>query len=332
MLGSVSDRRTVARHTMTTCRRMNTLGRSYNSNDTYHLLLLRSSKIWTEILLTQQFFQILFSLRKHSTHEKKLVYAMSSKSLTIVITGASRGLGAGMAGFYLERGHKLGLCSRSPPPPALATSDNPNLYYQSNIDVSDPEAIKDFTNQVLQRFGPKIDLWINNAGILGPIQPIRKYQPQDLEENLQINLMGVFHGTQAYIRHLHQRDNTNTTSAILVNISSGAAVKGYAGWSAYCASKAGVDRLTECALLEEQSELPFFRAYSIAPGIVDTDMQTQIRSTSKENFPMLDKFLDVKEKDVFNTPAYVASKIESLALLEGPQTLPVVQRLPSEKE
>lgn len=257
---------------------------------------------------------------------------MSSKSLTIVITGASRGLGAGMARFYLDRGHKLGLCSRSVPPPALAAIDNPNLYYQSNVNVSDPEAIEDFTNQVLQRFGPNIDLWINNAGILGPIQPIRKYQPQDFEANLQINLMGVFHGTQAYIRHLYQRDNKNSTSATLVNISSGAAVKGYAGWSAYCASKAGVDRLTECVLLEEQSQLSFFRAYSIAPGIVDTDMQAQIRSTSKENFPMLDKFLDVKEKNAFNTPPYVASKIEELALLEGAQSLPVVQRLPSEKE
>ena len=75
-----------------------------------------------------------------------------------------------------------------------------------------------------------------------------------------------------------------------------------------------------------------FRAYSIAPGVIDTDMQTMIRSTDKTDFPMVDKFHEIKANDSFNTPPYIAIEIEKLALMEGPQTLPVVQRLASEKE
>jgi benzil reductase ((S)-benzoin forming) len=260
-----------------------------------------------------------------------------SRSLTIVITGASRGLGAGMARTYLERGHKIAGCSRSPPPEDLddTVSDKEGrLYYQSNVDVCDPQAVKGFLENTAKKLGPDIDVWINNAGILDPIKPIRDTNFADFEKNIQINLMGTFHATKAYINYCRSRAGDATTPSTLVNISSGAAVKGYAGWGAYCSSKGAVDRLTECALAEEQddeSSKLCFRAYSIAPGVIDTDMQTKIRSAAKSDFPMVDKFHEIKANDSFNTPPYIAIEIERLALLEGPQTLAVVQRLPSKK-
>ena len=82
---------------------------------------------------------------------------------------------------------------------------------------------------------------------------------------------------------------------------------------------------------QQQQMMTNFRAYSIAPGVIDTDMQTMIRATTKDKFPMVDKFHELKANDAFNTCPYVAERIEELALLEGVQTLPVVQRLPSEK-
>jgi len=262
---------------------------------------------------------------------------MASKSLTIVITGASRGLGAGMARTYLERGHKVAACSRSPPPKDLENSADTEgrLYYQSNVDVCNPDAVKDFLENTAKKLGPNIDVWINNAGILDPIKPIRDTNFEDFEKNIQINLIGTFHATKAYINYSRSRDEeTGGTSSTLVNISSGAAVKGYAGWGAYCSSKGAVDRLTECALAEEQSDESTklcFRAYSIAPGVIDTEMQEKIRNTTKSDFPMVDKFHEIKANDSFNTPPYIAIEIEKLALLDGPQTLPVVQRLASEK-
>lgn len=235
-----------------------------------------------------------------------------------------------MAETYLKKGHKLGLCARSPKPSFDTTSStlSENILYQP-VDVCNPMAIQSFLEAVVEKFG-SIDLWINNAGILGPIQPIRNTNFEDFNRNVQINLGGVFHGTKAYINHV--RAQSSLKDATLINISSGAAVKGYAGWGAYCSSKGAVDRLTECAFVEEESDdSTNFRAYSIAPGVIDTDMQAMIRSSTKEDFPMLDKFLEMKESDSFNTSFFVAQKIEEFALLEGPQTLPVVQRLPNEK-
>jgi benzil reductase ((S)-benzoin forming) len=238
----------------------------------------------------------------------------SARSLVIVITGGSRGLGAGMAETYLAKGHKLGLCARSSSASFDTSTYAEKVLYQS-VDVCNPEAIQSFLDDVVAKFG-SIDLWINNAGVIGPIQPIRNTNYEEFNTNIQINLGGVFHGT----------------NATLINISSGAAVKGYAGWGAYCSSKGAVDRLTECAFIEEEEGGPAnLRAYSIAPGVIDTDMQAMIRSTSKEDFPMVDKFLEMKATDSFNTSPFVAQKIEELALLKGPQRLPVIQRLPNQK-
>ena len=156
--------------------------------------------------------------------------ATPSRSLTIVITGASRGLGAGMARTYLERGHKVAACSRSPPAADLDSSSSDKegrLYYQSNVDVCDPQAVQGFLENAAKNLGSDIDVWINNAGILGPIKPIRDTNFADFEKNIEINLMGVFHGTKAYIHHCRSRANAAAKPSTLVNISSGAAVKGY---------------------------------------------------------------------------------------------------------
>ena len=252
---------------------------------------------------------------------------MTDRPLVIVITGASRGLGAGMAKAFKKKGYKLGLCSRSASVSYDIASDN--IHYQP-VDVCNAEALQDFLDAVVAKFGD-IDMWINNAGILGPIQPIRNTNFADYNKNIQINLGGVFHGSKAYIQHVR---SSQMKDATLINISSGAAVAGYAGWGAYCSSKGAVDRLTECAFLEEKEATgkPNFRAYSIAPGVIDTDMQAMIRSTPKEHFPMLEKFQELKRNETFNSPEYVSAKIEELALLKGPQTLPVVQRIPNEKK
>jgi benzil reductase ((S)-benzoin forming) len=240
------------------------------------------------------------------------------KPLTIVITGASRGLGAGMARYFYEAGHRLGLCSRSGP--VLESSER---VVAQNVDVRDAQAVQSFSDAVVKTLGP-IDLWIGNAGVLEPMRQLRDVSLEEFESSMGINVSGVFNGTKSYIHHVRGREGIGT----LVNISSGAALKGYASWGAYCASKAAVDRLTECALLEEAAS--GLRAYSIAPGVIDTDMQVAIRAASQQQFPMVQKFIDLKEQEAFNTPPFIAQKILELALEPGAQSAPVVQRLPEE--
>lgn len=81
---------------------------------------------------------------------------------------------------------------------------------------------------------------------------------------------------------------------------------------AYCASKAAVEQLTAVVGAEE----PGIRAYAVAPGVVDTDMQAEIRATPAERFPQVERFHQLKRDDAFNSPAWVARQLLDLAFGE----------------
>lgn len=234
----------------------------------------------------------------------------------VVITGASRGLGAGMAEAMRARGLRLGLCARGAP----VLDDDPGVVVSRRLDVTDADAVERFADTVAADLGP-IDLWINNAGVLDPVAFVRAIDPAAFREHLAINLGGVLHGSQAFIRHLRARNRPG----VLVNITSGAAQKPYAAWGAYCASKAAVDRLTEVIASEE----PLVRAHAVAPGLVDTAMQEKLRGLTPEQFPLVDKFLAVKADDRFNSPAFVADWLLDLAFSAAGDE-PVILRVPEE--
>lgn len=240
-------------------------------------------------------------------------------SKTIVITGASRGLGAGIAETLLAKGMRLGLCART----SSVFAGQDKVVF-SSLDVRDEDAMFAFAQSVENEFGG-IDLWINNAGILEPIDFVRELKSQDFLDHLAVNVAGVLHGSKAYLKHRKKYDG----GGVLINISSKAALQGYAAWAAYCAGKAAVDRLTECIQLEEAST--GLRAYSIAPGVIDTDMQSTIRSLSKEQFPTVEKFITIKKNEAFNSPSFVAMRIFEIAFGDAPKPENVVLRLDDEK-
>ena len=236
-----------------------------------------------------------------------------------VITGASRGIGAALAEDYRARGMRLALCSRSAP--ALPESED---VLCQQLDVAQRDAVEAFAEAAVERFG-RVDLWINNAGVLEPIVPVRELSAEALDRHLDVNVYGVLYGSQAYLRLAEKQGG-----GVLLNISSGAAWGGYAGWGAYCMGKAAVDRLTETLALEE-SERSGLRAYAVAPGIIDTDMQALIRAQDESVFPMVDKFVGFKEEDAFNTGPFVAEHLLRVAF--DPEAVPeeTVVRLPAEK-
>ena len=237
-----------------------------------------------------------------------------------VITGASRGLGAGMAARSAELGLALGLCARHEPPvPPEADADR---VVTRPVDVTVSAAVDRFASDVVERFG-RIDLWINNAGLLAPIGPLRHLDASQVEANIAVNVLGVLHGSAAFARHVRTRPG----GGVLVNITSGAATRPYVGWAAYCASKAAVDQATRVVAAEEADA--GLRAYAVAPGVVDTDMQAQIRATPAERFPAVDRFLQLKRRDAYNSPAWVVDHVLRL-LTEPAPAGDVVLRLPDE--
>jgi len=239
---------------------------------------------------------------------------------TAVITGASRGIGAAFAEQAARDGLRLGLCSRSAPVlPASAR------VVASQLDVVDEEAMERFAQEVESRFGA-IDLWINNAGVLSPIAPIRDVATAAFRSHVDINLTGVFIGTRIYLNHRRRHGG----GGVLINVSSGAAANPYAGWGAYCASKAGVERLTEVVALEEAGT--GLRAFSVAPGVVDTEMQSQIRDCSPDRFPKVADFVEMKKENRFNSGEYVARQLLALAFDPASAAEEVAIRFPYEYE
>lgn len=218
-----------------------------------------------------------------------------------VITGASRGIGASLAETFALQGLSLGLCARSAP--ALAASDQ---VVAARIDVTDEKAVEGFASEVVARFD-RIDLWVNNAGVLDPIAPVREVPVADFRAHIDINLTGVFLGSRTFVRHLRQRGG----EGVLINVSSGAAWRPYEGWATYCAAKAGVERFTEVIAAEEATS--GLRAYAVAPGVVDTAMQELIRGSTSERFPEVERFRGLQRDESFNTPEFVAGEFLKIA-------------------
>ncbi len=244
-----------------------------------------------------------------------MMRAMELENRTVVVTGASRGVGAGIAEVCHGRGMKLGVCSRS----GAALPDGERVV-SSCFDIGDGEATEEFCRRVEERFG-HIDLWINNAGMLAPIRPLRRVRAHELRRHLEVNVVGVFNGSRAYVNHVRRTGKPG----VLINISSGAARKGYAGWSAYCAGKAAVDRMSECIAIEE--EQAGLRVHAVAPGIIDTDMQALIRSTSADDFPEVEKFHQLKRDHAFSTVGDVARGLLRLAFDPGDRVADVLTDL-----
>lgn len=240
---------------------------------------------------------------------------MDLAGTTIVITGASRGLGAGMAEWFLSQGARVGACARNQPSlesgPVVATA----------VDVTDVSALRAFTAEVGTRLGP-IDLWINNAAVLEPLAPVRELTWDALEPHLRVNVGGVLNGITAYLEHLaaHRRPGA------LVNISSGAAQRGWAGVGAYCAAKAGVDRLTQTVALEEPELLRV--ALAVSPGVVETSMQETIRAQDQAVVTDVEHFRRLHDEGVMNTPGWVAEHIAKWVFEAAPEDS--IVRVPSQ--
>jgi NAD(P)-dependent dehydrogenase (short-subunit alcohol dehydrogenase family) len=223
----------------------------------------------------------------------------------IVVTGASRGLGRGMAEWFAGQGARIACAARTEP----ADPGGPGSF-RAAVDVTDAAAVGRFAAEAAERLGPP-DLWINNAGVLEPIVTQRELTAEALAGHFAVNVGGVLHGTQAFLGVLDAHDR----AGVLVNISSGASLAGRAGWSAYCAGKAAVDRLTETVALEEPQRLT--AAWSVAPGLVDTAMQELIRSMPPERFPSVEWFQERKRTNAMNEPWWVAQAIAAWAFGAG---------------
>ena len=236
------------------------------------------------------------------------------KAPVVLVTGASRGIGAATMRLLLAEGCRVAAAARSPESSASAapetSSANDALLVLSG-DVSRLSDCRRWIEDTVTRFG-RLDALVNNAGILAPLARMADAEPDEWHYNLAVNLLGPFYLAQTAIPHLR------AARGRIVNVSSGAAVKAIEGWSAYCVAKAGVTHLTRLLAAEE----PDIITVALRPGVVDTAMQTLIRSegTKAMTPEKCASFRELKETGQLLDPSIPAGKIVWLAL-KAPSTL-----------
>jgi 3-oxoacyl-[acyl-carrier protein] reductase len=186
---------------------------------------------------------------------------------TVIITGASRGIGKGIAEVFAKQGANIAFTYRSSDEKAKALeaelSANGCKAKGYKSDASDFEAAQQLAADVLEEFG-SIDVLVNNAGITKDGLLMRMSE-NDFDSVMDINMKSVFNMTKAVLRPmLKQRKGS------IINMSSVVGVKGNAGQANYSASKAAINGFTKSTALELGSRN--IRCNSIAPGFIETEM------------------------------------------------------------
>ncbi len=218
-----------------------------------------------------------------------------------IITGGSYGIGKALVQVYHQNNWKVITLSRT-------LGELPKEIHQIKVDLTNYNALNEAFKKAYAEVNPagieQITL-INNAGRLGKIATIDNIPLADIQLSINLNITAVMQLTSLFLKRF-KTINCKKTS---INLSSGAALNPYAGWSVYCASKAAIDLFTKTVALEQESKKNPCKIIAIRPGIVATKMQEQIRKTSKEDFKMVDKFIELHQKDQLSEPKDVALKI-----------------------
>lgn len=230
-------------------------------------------------------------------------------TIKAVLTGHSRGLGAAMAEVLTARGVAvLGVSRRGDE--ALAARCG-GLLRQVALDLSNLPAALDWATDPTSADAPAgfladadMALLINNAGLVQPIGPVGSGGGAAVARAVTVNVAAPLALTDAFAA-LTAAGKAATDRRVL-HISSGAGRSPYPGWSVYCATKAALDHHARAAALDAVAGL---RVASLAPGVVDTDMQGEIRAVDPARFPLRDRFHAMKQDGALAAPQDAAARI-----------------------
>lgn len=231
-----------------------------------------------------------------------------------IITGTSRGLGQALAKKLLQTNNNLICLSRKRNTALMdyAKEKGCPLRYIP-CDLGQVDQLDEIVDQIFEgislKKGDSIYL-INNAGTVNPIGPAENNKAADISDCFHINTLAPIILTSKFISKTTHYDCIKR----VLNISSGAGRNPYDGWSCYCSTKAAVDMFTKCVAIEQEKRVYPVQIMSLAPGVIDTDMQSVIRQSSENDFSQLEKFIGLKESGRLMSPDLVAEKIIDLIL------------------
>ena len=233
-----------------------------------------------------------------------------------ILTGASRGMGLAMARQLLQPGHLLLCISRhgNEALSTLAQARSASLL-QWQADLAEGASVARRLQDWLAAQDPTLlasASLINNAGVIPRIGPLSQADAADLAHALRVGLEAPMQLSAAF---LGSTEHWPVPRKVL-NISSGLGRRAMASQAGYCAAKAGMDHFTRCLALEEAIKPHGARVCSLAPGVIDTDMQVQLRGAKGEDFPDLANFRQLQASGMLSSPEDAAARV--LAYLERP--------------
>lgn len=229
----------------------------------------------------------------------------------LIITGGNKGIGSGIVLEYKQNGYQIISIARSKNESSLY-----NDVVQIQLNLCDTNRIENVFSEILRSIDSvtlETIVLINNAGTLGTINRLENIDTSVIEAVVQLNITVPFLLNSIFIR---ETKDWNCSKKI-INISSGAAIKPYYGWSIYCATKASVDMMTKAIAVEQETIENGVIIIAIYPGVVDTAMQEQIRNSDQENFIEVQRFIDFKKSGSLVSTATIGKEIFQIVNFEN---------------
>jgi NAD(P)-dependent dehydrogenase (short-subunit alcohol dehydrogenase family) len=205
---------------------------------------------------------------------------MDMTNKTVLITGASRGIGADTARVFASQGADVFLLARSEGAINALADELGEKAVALACDVARFGDVNAAVKAAVDKTG-RLDVVINNAGLIEPVSRMSESDPEAWGEVIDVNLKGVYYGMRAALPIMQKQGH-----GTILTISSGAAHSPLEGWSQYCASKAGAAMLTRCAHKEHGEE--GLRIMGLSPGTVATEMQVVIKASGVNPVSQLD--------------------------------------------
>ncbi|MBO9466881.1 SDR family oxidoreductase [Tropicibacter sp. R15_0] len=205
---------------------------------------------------------------------------MNLSGKTVLITGASRGIGADAARIFAAAGANVALVARSSEAIAELAGEIGEQAIAIPCDIARYWEMSQAVEACVKTFG-SLDVLINNAGVIEPVSHMASADPDAWGQVIDINLKGVFHGFRAALPVMLEAGG-----GTVLTIGSGAAHGPVEAWSHYCSSKAGALMLTRMADKEYGDK--GIRAISLSPGTVATQMQREIKASGINPVSQLD--------------------------------------------
>lgn len=233
-----------------------------------------------------------------------------------IVTGHSRGLGTALAGSILAR--EIAVLGVSRAGSDVLARAHPGLLAQVALDLSDTRAVQQWIGGgTLAAWLSDADtvLLVNNAGVVQPIGPLPLQDPAAIGTAVALNVTAPLMLAAAVAAQRRAG-----TECRVLHVSSGAGRHVFPGWSVYCATKAALDHHARAVVLDNT---PGLRICSLAPGVIDTDMQAEIRATGVERFPLRERFETMKREGALVSAQDCAERIVTHLLSDAFGAAPV---------